>query len=752
MRKLAWAALSFTAAVFLSHYVIPSEYRVYVMAMLAAIALFGGLLLRDRRRMGILLICIFGILGILRYELQVQQKLEPSNALNGTVCEITAIVTEFPTQYDTYSKITVRLTTEGLPKSKAVFYDYSDDCDLSPGDLICGSVQFTSATVASGEETDTYISKGIYLRGYLKSELTVIGRWWGSWLFAPAYLAQWIRDTIDRYVPMRAAVFMKALLTGDKTALYDQPQLYHILSKAGIAHIVAVSGMHILFLTGLVLMIAGNRRGRILSIMMIALFAVMTGLSPSVMRAMFMQLLYLLAPILRREPDSISSVSFALLILLLINPFAAASVSLQLSFAAVFGIILITPRMMIWLVDKGENLSGWGKKAYIFVSSSLSASLGATILTAPLCAYYFGYVSLLAPLTNLLILWLVPFCFGGGFLICIVSCMQMKIAGMLGMILSWMVEFIYWAAGIIAKSPLAAAYLPTKLLAFWFAIVYLLFAVSYLRKGNKAYRPLLPACVAIITLFAMMIGVIQYYRNRTTIAAIDVGQGQSIVVMDGDSTVMIDCGGTYDAGQRAADWMYSHGRYNIDMLILTHYDTDHVNGVSDLMTRIPITQILCSGMDLSEHESAAFEEITAQAGMYQTKVTCISETVQFRMEDMIITAYLLEKTSDNDGIIVLTQIGDYDLLVTGDADLEQELKLLVADTLPDGECIVAGHHGSAKSTGMPILDVFDPETAIISCGYNSYGHPTQEVLDRLEERNVIVYRTDELGSIEIKVR
>lgn len=753
MRKLAWGTLSFAASILVTHYVLPSAWRYTAVAVLLVLAVVGGVLTKEQIRTGVLLVCIFSAFGVVRYDIHQNVKLKPTNDVIDKTHEINGMVIAYPDEYDSYSRLTVYLQTEGLPETKVALYAYGGKSgELTPGDVITAKVKFSSATIVSGEKNDSYIAKGIYLRGYIKDELRVVGRWDKSFLFTPLYLSETIRTIIAAYTPNRTAELLSALVTGDKTELYEDVSIYNSLSKAGISHMVAVSGMHIAFLLGLVMMLMGRHRGWLFAIVAIALFCLMTGLSPSALRAFFMQSIYLMAPIFRREPDGITSVSFALFILLLVNPFSVASLSLQMSFLAMAGILLLTPRIFAWFRKKGECFSGKWARVYQVIIVSFSTSLGVTVCTAPLCVYRFAYLSLLSPLTNLLILWLIPYCFAGGFLLCLVSMVSESAAGMIGHLLTWAVEFIYLVADSISKLPFAAVYLPGRIFLCWFIFAYALLTITYVSKGEKLYRPLLPTILVVGSLLLSSVGVSMYYRGGTTIGAVDVGQGQCIVLLDGDKTVMIDCGGDYDSGDRAADWLYCHGRNKIDKLVLTHFDEDHVNGVIELLNVIPVQQLIYTRYGLSVEKNDLLTEIATNAMRNGTQLTEIDDTKVHRWGDTILNYYVSSHSSTNDGIIVLAQIGTFDLLVTGDATKKAERILIEEHGLPDGECLVVGHHGSDSSTGVKLLDTFRPEYAIVSCGYNTYGHPTDEVLDRLEDRNVIIYRTDRLGSIEIKVR
>jgi len=756
IRKLAWAALSFATAIFLCHYLIPQSVRLLFIPMFVVIGMIAIVIVRRKTRMGILLICVFASLGIVRYDIHADKYLGVEENLIGNRYRITAYVAEYPVVNDSYTKITVHLRTDLLPEVKTVLYDFeqilTDPEELEPGDMIRTTVHFASASVSSSEETDAYISKGIYLRGYFKDDVTIYKTRWRSFLYFPLRIAHEIRNTLDQILPQRTAVFMKALITGEKTALYDMPEIYNTLSRAGLSHIVAVSGMHISFLVSILMIFFGARSGRLLAIISLVVFSVMTGLSPSVLRAFFMQTLFLLAPVLRREADGITSICFALLVLLLLNPFAVASISLQLSFAAMTGILVITPKAVEWFKEKGKNLNRAYRTAYMMMASSISTSLGASLFTAPLCAFYFGNISILAPITNLLVLWIVPYCFGLGFAVCAAAPFSSWLASMIAKLLSWMVEFIYMIAEYISNIPFSSLYLPAKLMCLWLLCTGIVIAVTYYIKNTKAYKPLFSLVFACVTLWMLCAGVKYYYNNGSTVAAIDVGQGQCVAIMNEDKTILVDCGGAYDSGQTAVEWLYSHGRDRVDLLIISHFDSDHINGIVDLMTQIKINEIRYCSLNISESESILLKEIIRYAERCGTTLSITNKSTETDIGNIALKLFLPKTPKDNNGIIVLAEIKGVDVLVLGDADMNTEAEFLRTVNLPDGEYIVAGHHGSKYSTSEALLDRFHPEFAFISCGYNQHGHPTQEVLDRLSERNVVIYRTDMLGSIEMKVR
>ncbi len=751
MRKLTWAVLAYTLTVLLMHY-LQLVSAVYIIAPISiAAAIIACVILRDKLRIGVLISALFVLLGVVRYEIHYNQTVAKFEDYIGSECRITAEVCEYPFIYEDSVKYTVKLDTDLLPKVKAIVYDYTTtETELRPGDRFRATIILNSALLSSGEATNDYVSKGIYVRGYVIDEVKVVSA--GNRLkYAPIYLAETIRNTIAEYMPQRSYAFLAALMTGDKTALYDDVELSNTLSRAGLSHIVAVSGMHVSFVIAMAMLLFGHRRGWLVSVVFIVLFAIMTGMSPSVLRAVFMQSLFLLAPVLRREADGITSVCFALLILLILNPFSVSSIGLQLSFLAMMGIIIVTPRAVEWFERKCPFADDRLITVYRFISVSLSSSLGATIFTAPLCAYYFGNISVMAPLTNLLVLWIVPICFAGGFLLCVIDAMIPVLASIVAFLLNACISFVFSIAEWITSFSIAAIYLPQSLMLLWFVGVYGIICIMFLFRKNGLYRPLIPIVSAVLGL-VILTAWVQRDNAGMTVSAIDVGHGQCIAVLDCDKTLMVDCGGNFDSAETAARWLYSHGRKEIDALILSHFDEDHVNDVADLMLRIPVDEIIYCGNNITQDELPLLHEIRQIAEKTNTKLRLVNTEADFDLGSLFIRVKAIEGDHSNDGLITYLQSGSYELLVMGDAGFDAEAQLLRSPWIHEVDCLVVGHHGSVYSTGEALLERIQPKVAMISCGFNTYGHPSEEVLDRLARNNVVIYRTDQMGTIEIKVR
>jgi competence protein ComEC len=202
----------------------------------------------------------------------------------------------------------------------------------------------------------------------------------------------------------------------------------------------------------------------------------------------------------------------------------------------------------------------------------------------------------------------------------------------------------------------------------------------------------------------------------------------------------------------AADYIQSLGRSSLDLLVLSHYHTDHANGIPQLLRRLTVKVIALPDV---EEDSDLRQEILTLAEEQGIEVWFIREDTQILLgEERTITLYapLGSGTDTNElGLTVLATAGAFDILVTGDMDEDVEQLLLSHAQLPEIELLVAGHHGSATSTSQALLETVTPELAAISVGENNlYGHPAQETLERLDWYEAKIYRTDLQGTVKIQ--
>lgn len=743
MRKLAVFAGAFSLGIFLAQYLLQPEWQ--LTAALAALGLgWASFLLPWGLRRRSVVICAALALALGWNWLYIRQVQRPMEALAGTEGAAVMTLLDYADSTDYGARATVRL--DGFPYGKVVLYGDGSLLDLAPGQTVSGAVRFRSAARVRDTDVTSFTSKGVFLLAYGRGELdcgagsAASPRWW------PARMKRAMGERIRRLYPADTAGFLTAILTGDKSGLSEGDGI--ALSEAGLYHIMAVSGMHCGFLLTLVTLLAGRRRRltAAAALPLLAFYALLAGGSPSVVRACIMLAFLLAAPLCRRDGDAPTALASALLLILLANPFAAASVSLQLSFAAVAGLLWLTPKLMRTLA--GERPRG---RVFRVLSASFSATMGALVFTTPLVAWYFGILVLVSPLSSLLCLWAAGIVFALGLLSVAAGFLWTPLAGVLALVPSALAKYILTAARLLAGIPCHALYYTNPYLKYWLAYAYVLFALAYFLRPKSRRKYVTAALLAVLTLAVTVRLGQRRCRADLDVFFLDVGQGQCVLLASEGRFALVDCGSGsswISAGDIAADHLASLGCKRLDYLILTHYDGDHVSGVSALAERMDVGTLLAP-------EGA--EDRALQARVLSVADTAGAAAVSpegvwtVSLGGAVLTVYPPVGTGgDNEeGLAVLASAGELDVLVTGDMDRSTERALLAACDLPEVEILAAGHHGSKNATSEELLEALRPETVCVSVGSNSYGHPAEETLERLARQGCAVFRTDLHGDIHL---
>ncbi len=753
MRKLAWAALGFAVAAGLAEYILPVGELPYYAAALAVLSL-ARLLARDRRgRARVLLVCLGASAGFLDWWGHYQLHVAPSEALVGENVVITGTVNDYVERHEDYERVEVRVT-DGAPREKALLYLYEGTLpELEPGDIVRAEIRVTSAVIRQGARSRTYTAQNDNLLGYIQPDtLAVTGRTEHGWRYFPQRLCRRVETLCESLFPPDTAPFVKGLLTGNTIELQEDTENYTAMRAAGVLHIVAVSGMHMFVLVGFVQLLLGkSRRTSVLCLPPILLFALMAGWKPSVVRAAVMQALALMAPVAGRESDGATCLGAALLALLAPNPMAIGGVGLQLSFACMAGLVFLTPGIK----RRMEERLPMDKRPVAYAVGNLACTLGANAFSMPLAAIYFEQVPLYSLLANLLTLLAVEGVFVAGYIVCAVGAAFPAAGVAAAGAVSWVARWCLWVYRTLAGLPFACLYMRSARTWVWLGTLYLAFALWYiLRRRGHAVRLYGPVCASVMLLMAVLaLGRLTIRRGEGLATVLDVGQGECVVLADSVGAVVVDCGGSgmNSAGDAAANYLSSIGKTRVDMLVLTHLHEDHANGVETLLYRMDVGRLVMpSDGDDSDRQRA---DILAAAERRGVPVTLLEEDTHASVGGIELDLLLPEGEggSNERGIVALAGMGDTQTLVMGDAGREAELALMGAWAVPDVDVLVVGHHGSNSASSPSFLRAANAQTAVISVGYNSYGHPTQEVLDRLDTYCDTVLRTDTQGNVVIRL-
>lgn len=728
-----WFAVGFGAACGISVYLLNPGCMLLPVLVLSGICLLCFRKKPVFRPVGILLlgICI-GMVWFLLFE---WWYLKPVYSLDGVTRNTGIRCCSYTERAAFSNQVSGTIPIAGKAYPVVVYLD--TELHPEPGTVLSGDFLFKVTAPGGIKESSYYQGERVFLLAYQQEEL-VLTETSRNWRDYPAVFRQKFLSLLENNLPDMGFSFGKALLLGDSSGL-DYGVLTD-LTVSGVRHIVAVSGLHVSILFGLLNYITVRKRHlmALIGIPALVLFAAVAGFTPSVCRASLMSGLMLLSTLLNREYDGPSALSFAGLVLLIVNPLVITSVSYQLSFASVAGIFAFSSP-----IRKGlQSICGSGKPNKLMrgILLSISVTLGATAATMPLCAIYFGTVSLAAVLTNLLVLWAVSVIFYGLLAVCIVGSFWSAAGVFLGNAVTMLIRYVLLVAEVIADFPLASVYTKSPYITAWLVFVYIVLFVFLVCK-NKNYIELfsvliLGLCCALIASWT------EPAWSDVRFTVLDVGQGQCILLQTEGRNYMVDCGGSSDAiaADTAAEALLSQGISKLDGLILTHYDRDHAGGIENLLSRI-------------DTELMILPPVYSNLQLKADHILYAYVDVRLTLNKSAITIFSSGDTgsANENSLCILFDTEKCDILITGDRNFTGEQRLLQSACIGDVDVLVAGHHGAEDSTGAELLSAVQPEIVCISVGEgNIYKHPHKKLLQRLEDYGCTVYRTDLHGDILIR--
>ena len=382
-----------------------------------------------------------------------------------------------------------------------------------------------------------------------------------------------------------------------------------------------------------------------------------------------------------------------------------------------------------------------------WTTGSISVTLSAMVFTVPLCAAYFGMVSLVGILANLLCLWVISFVFYGIILSCLLSGIWLGAAQSVAWVIAWPIRYVFSVSSLLSRFPLAAVYTDSVYIIVWLVFSYVLL-ISFLLLKRK--HPIIATSGILVGLaVCVTLSWLEPRLYGTQISVIDVGQGQSILLKSDDAYYLVDCGS--DKADAAADtvanYLLSQGVIQLDGLILTHYDTDHAGSALQLLSSVPAVKIYMPDTQDANGLRSVIESD------YAEQVELISNTQKLNISGGEIIFYPSNSAvSDNESsMCVLFQRENCAILITGDRSSQGERMLLAEVDLPSVSVLVVGHHGSRNATSFELLHAIRPTVAVISVSDdNPYGHPHTEVLERLQMYGCSIFRTDQQGTITFR--
>ncbi len=658
-----------------------------------------------------------------------------------------------------------------------------------------GDVLMITGTLETPHQFDdfdyqTYLAHQEIYSTMLYPEIEILKRDKGAkpltWIYS---IRNSLSQTMAKVLPEPQASLAQGIILGKKgtipTALKDA------FTHTGTAHLLAISGLHLSIVAGILLSFGiwlfGRRRYTYiwLALGAIWLYALLTGMHPPIIRGAIMASLFLIAELLGRQKSTATSLTFAAAVMVGISPQILWTASFQLSFLAMAGLIFIAPPLRAigrTTVSRTLGEDGIATPIANVITDSFAVTLGAIIAVWPVVAYYFGIISFVAPLATLLALPALPGIIITGALTGSLGLIFLPLAFPIGWLAWLFLSYLLLVVNIFAAFPvssievdplnitLMASYYSALALAIWLnsnrkkLTNFIPKTTGWLKSGvagsfNLSRVPvkwIIPPLLTIATLVS--IAAITMPDDNLHVSFLDVGEGDAILIQTPThQDILVDGGPSPQAiglelGKKMPFWDRT-----IDLVILTHPHADHLTGLVEVLQRYKVKQVFYPDLDcdsplydewLSVIKEKAIAYSIVQAGQ---QIDCGEDVVMNVLNPPSPHLTGTQSDIDNNGVVLRLNTGDISFLLTADIMWEAEFELITNRANLESTVLKVAHHGSDTSTTQEFLAVANPQIAVVSAGAdNPHGHPNPEVMERLTEviNEDKTYLTSESGTIE----
>ncbi|WP_303841442.1 DNA internalization-related competence protein ComEC/Rec2 [Selenomonas ruminantium] len=563
-------------------------------------------------------------------------------------------------------------------------------------------------------------------------------------------------------MPKEDAAAIFAMLFGGYQGL--NPELLEAFTTTGIVHILSVSGSHISLLAAVMAWLGAFFRlpkvvRVVLVIAAIAVYSMLAGLVPPVLRSALMGGLTFMALALDREKDARRLLILTGLLMLTVSPILLYHISFQLSFAATAGLLYVAPPVRDWLQSR---------RVPAFVAAGMAITFAAHASTLPILAWYFNQLSLSAFLANIVIVPIVE-------VIIIIGIMAGLLAfavPLVGRIAcagdSILLGLVYELARWMAAMPGSMIWIPSlewPLVVFYYSVLALLVLKTPWRQQVIAWLKEKRQYIVVMSVvfIAFSVGYKLSQNGKVTLSAIDCQQGDALMLRTvHGKVVLFDCGGerngnepgAFNTGERIiVPYLRHYGVHEVEAIFLTHAHADHAGGAGAVLKNMPVGRVYTAdeGRDAYAQSMGLGSADRLLAKLHPAREGEVFDLDGVRIEVIYapeITAKGQDMGNEASNVYRISY-GQASFLITGDLTKENEQVILAQGKNIHSTVLKVGHHGSDTSSSEEFLQAVAPRYAVISVGAgNSFGHPKQEVLNRLQKMDIRVFRTDQNGEIK----
>ena len=536
-----------------------------------------------------------------------------------------------------------------------------------------------------------------------------------------------------------SAVVM-GLLFGETSGIDED--IIETFRRGGTAHVLAVSGLHLGLLYSFLCRFKRKKRSipaDIAIVLALTAYTALAGFTASVVRACLMIFIHIAGNHLNRRYDLVSSACVSMIIILAANPMHIYSAGFQMSFLAV-----ITLGIMIPLIQKK-------------IKGILLPMIAVQTGMVPYTMYVFNYVSLTSVISNIPVYFIAAAMIPAGISVLVLCWLPViakpaaMITGLFVKLLLWCNDFTYMG-GVFTFDVASPSVI--FLAVYYIFIFYLCSEAGQITLIRRNYKRIAAVFAAAVICGAGCSAYLSDGFEKTDMVFVDVGQGDCLHIKAGGKNILIDGGGSYNYNTGKSTlkpYLLKNGVTKVDMAIATHLHTDHYQGLKELSQTYRIKKLGVYEAN-SVNENRLKKEFKTDEILYLAAgdIINISKDVYIEILSPQRGNVLDEEDENKNSLVLRLNVKGSSVLMTGDIDENGE-KTLISDADVKCDILKVAHHGSRYSSCEKFIDAASPETAVIQVGRNTYGHPSEEVIKRLEEHKITVLRNDKQGAVGIRV-
>ena len=712
--------------------------------------------------------------------------------------EVTAIVLSQKEEKDYNYTYKIKLL-KGKNKNKCLYLkiDKKQEVNLEYGDKIFITGEFQEPQGMRNEGGFNYKEylKSLNIYGSVKAKnIKVIEQNKGNIFMNFTYkISDEIKENIEEFMGEKYSGLLLGLLLGDSSKIDEN--IEENFKITSLTHILAVSGAQVSYIIvamySLLKRKIGIQKTRVVIIASLIFYTALTGFSPSIVRAGIMGIILMISGLVFRKNDIINSIAISLFFMLVYNPFLLENVGLQLSYLGTIGIIGFNKTIILILKNIQIRNRKWkykiNRKLILLISKIkeiLAVTMSASLAVVPVMIYHFNLFGTYFLITNLLASIIIGPITLLGTLLVIISFISINIAKVLSYILKFLIDILLFISSF-SKLPISKIYIPTPTITF-IIIIYLsliislfIYKVFHERNPNTTIlrvRNLLALVkykfkqnrddvIKKIIIISIIISLCMIFIPRDLqINFVDVGQGDStFIITPKNKTILIDGGGSntgsFDVGENTLlPYVLDKGYNKIDLMIISHFDSDHVGGLLTILEEIKVEKILIAKQEEQSENYKRFLNIVKEKNI---PVIIGKEGDKINIEKDLYLDILFpeseqieENVINNNSLVFNIHYNNFSMLFTGDIEeiAEKRIIEITNKSRLKADIIKIPHHGSKTSSTRELLERVLPKIALIGVGKdNLFGHPSSETIDKLDELEIKTYRTDINGEIMINV-